>query len=522
MIFYSTRWGPWAGSDSATLIAPTYPLVLAGLTELGIPTLSAARWLNIILSGGFIFLIGFTASILSGSAWIALPVSLMLLVFPVIVDMYSGIMTEPVFLTAAMGGLLSIVLYLESHRRWYLIGAAILCGIAAVTRFIGIALLPVGMIALLVFGLAPWKRKVGEALLYVGIFLIVLLPWNIWYLFHQDTSALLERPRWTSAWDYLQPVRAGLVNVLWGWLPFQDALPVQRYIWKAAILALIAALFFFLLIWGSFRLYRHSLSQLLADRDFRLMGVMTLYLFAYVTVFIFIYLFRNPPQDIDERTLLPLYPPGILTLFGVLSLLYRSFADRISRHLILVGGWMICLCFCLSFAPRSLALLNRYHQSGGGYTGEAWRSSPTIRAVQNLASTMVIISNDTGAILFFTGKLGLEVKELSLAEPLPEFTRFGDDPSDEIQAQFREQGAALVLFQPAFYWKMHDLYRDQTDERIAEFTRGLILYGKYADGEIYFYPVRNKQPDRSRLNDVCRASTDQPQSQVPASRSSAR
>jgi 4-amino-4-deoxy-L-arabinose transferase-like glycosyltransferase len=513
LIFYSTRWGPWAGSDSAvyiataqnvasgvgfkitrpsgeaaTLIAPIYPLILAGFVKLGVPILTAARWLNIILFGLFIFFVGISILILSDSRWIAIPAMIMILIFPVILDLYSGIMTEPLFLAATVGGLLMIVLYLESQNRGHLIIAAILCGIATITRFIGIALLPVGILSVLVIYVASWKRKVIDMLLFAGAFFATILPWNIWYLFHQDTSSLLERPSWANAWEYLQPVRAGLVNVLWDWIPFHAALPIQRYIGKVVVLGLVAMSFFLLTAWSVRRVYRRNKSRLFAVGDFRIIGVMFLFLVCFLVIFIFIYLFRNPPQDIDERTLLPLYPPLILAVFSLVALLYRASEKAYFRISLIALAGLLCLIGIFSYGPISRALLVQYHESGSGYTAKAWRASPTIQALKSLDPDTIIISNDTGAILFFTGKLGLEVKEVHAAQAVSKLTRFGDDSADETQTIFRDKGAALVLFQPAFYWHMRNLYQDRTEERISEFTKDLVVHGEFPDGVIYFYP----------------------------------
>lgn len=511
LIFYSTRWGAWAGSDSAayvavaknlaaglgfqvtrpsgeaaTLIAPVYPLLLAGLSRLGLPILGAAHGLNIVLMGVFIFLMGYSVSRLSRSAWLAIPVSLLMVVFPVILDLFSGMMTEPVFLVLGFAGLFLLCFYLQEGKRPYLAGAAILGGLAAITRFIGIALLPLGALALFLFASANWRRKAIDSLVHASLFIAVTLPWDIWYSFHRDTSAPLEMPAWSNPWDYLQPVRSGLVNVFWDWIPFHALLPVDRYLWKVVILTLIVVLFLLVFGWSAIKRYGKSISKWTTDRDIRIIGVMGAFILVYLGVFIFIYLFRIPAQDIDERTLLPIYPALVVIFFAQVSHLLGANPGRRIKTGIAAFAWFACLVGCAAYLPPSLAMLQEYHQKGAGYTGEAWRLSPTIQAVQALPKDTVIISNETGAILFLTGRYGLEITEIYRSSP-EEFTRFGDDPLEETQRLFREDGAALVLFQPAFYWRLHELYQDQTAERLRAFTEGLTLYGEYPDGAIYFY-----------------------------------
>ncbi len=512
LVFYGTRLGAWAGSDSAayvavaknlaaglgfqvtrpsgeaaTLIAPVYPLLLAGLSRLGLPILSAARGLNIILIGIFVLWMGYSFNRLSRTSWLAIPVSLLMVVFPVILDLFSGMMTEPVYLVLNYAGLFFLCFYLLGEKRSFLAAAAILGGLAAITRFIGISLLFVGVIVLFVFSQAKLRRKTADSLVFAGLFIAATLPWDIWYFFHRDTSAPLEMPAWTNPWDYLQPVRSGLVNVLWGWIPFDGFIPVDRYLWKAAILTLIVVLFLLVFGWSAVKRYGKSFSKWTTDRDIRIIGVMSTYIMLYLGVFIFIYLFRIPAQDIDERTLLPIYPALVVIFFALVSHLLGANPGRQGKTGIIVFAWIAVLVGSAAYLPPSLAMLQEYHQKGAGYTGEAWRLSPTIQAVQALPKDTVIISNDTGAILFLTGRFGLEITEIYQSSPSSEFTRFGDDPLDETQRLFREEGAALVLFQPAFYWRVHELYQDQTEDRLRAFTEGLTLYGEYSDGAIYFY-----------------------------------
>jgi hypothetical protein len=208
----------------------------------------------------------------------------------------------------------------------------------------------------------------------------------------------------------------------------------------------------------------------------------------YLFVFVLIYLFRYPPQDVVERTLLPLFPPLVVMIFSMASLLIRAAPAGGVRSWLSLLPWILLVVGLAAYLPQSLALAGQLHRSGEGYTSADWRNSQTIQAVQELPPDIPIISSDTGAILFFTGRMAIEISESYRDAPLQQFTRFGDDLKDSTQALFRKGETALVLFYPSFYWRLHELYQDETARRLDAFVQGLVVYAELPDGAIYFYP----------------------------------
>ncbi len=77
------------------------------------------------------------------------------------------------------------------------------------------------------------------------------------------------------------------------------------------------------------------------------------------------------------------------------------------------------------------------------------------------------------------------IEELSRLEPLSVFTRYGDGDGER-QRLFREDGAALVLFNSAFD-QFSSLYPQRSQERLEALTDGLNVYSEGNDGAIYFY-----------------------------------
>ena len=97
-VFYGTQWGPWAYSDSTAYIdaarnliggvgfghltpsgrfeyvgghPPLYQLTLAMAGAIGFDIIDAARWINIMLFGLLILIVGLSIYRISRSAWIS-------------------------------------------------------------------------------------------------------------------------------------------------------------------------------------------------------------------------------------------------------------------------------------------------------------------------------------------------------------------------------------------------------------------------------------------------------------------
>lgn len=510
-VAYSTRLGLWAQSDSAvylaaarnllsgeglrviqpsgkvaTLMPPLYSLKLAGLGWLGFDILDAARWLNVALTFVSILLFGWVMLKFSRTRWLALPGALLLAVFPVIVDLYSGLMTEAVYLVLMLFGFGALLAYLEDGSRPWLGAAALAAGLGVLARFVGIVFLPAGVLAVLLLARGGWKRRLGDLLLFSAVSVLPVIIWTIWLFSNPDSSSALASPEWSNPWAYLAPVRNGLFRTLWGWLPFIETLPHDTKLLRLATV-LAAALLPALAAFGARRLLGKRLRAWLDDCDVRLAALAALSIASFIAGFVLIYLFRNPPQDVDRRTLLPLFPLILFLLLAACSLWLRSFAGR-GRTAAQVACAVLLLAACAGYMPANWYIMQDLHANGRGYSSPAWQNSAMLTALRNVPPELTRISNDNGALLYFTGRTALEVSERFRDEPAAEYTRFGDDSTDAGQVLFHDGEAVLVLFMPQFYWQLEPIYGEQTDTRIDAMLAGLEPLYLGADGGIYRYP----------------------------------
>ncbi len=207
LIVHATRWGPWAYSDGVGYLTlarnlllgrglglfrasgefqplsmhpPLFSITLAGL-GLVVPALDqVARWLNSALYGMTIVLGGVLVSRATNKGWLGAAAGLGLLVSPILVYLFSGAMSEPLFFGLALGTLLTLHEYARRGERRSLVGAGIACGLAILTRYPGIALLATGIVAVLIRQAKSWKERIVDGVLFLAVGSAPLLAWLGW------------------------------------------------------------------------------------------------------------------------------------------------------------------------------------------------------------------------------------------------------------------------------------------------------------------------------------------------------
>ncbi len=219
VIIYATKWGPWVFSDSTEYIVsaknllaghglglygpsgafhplslhpPFYSLLLSFFGLFGADLLVTARWLDAILFGLTIVLVGVSLYIITKSSWLSIGASFLLFCMPALVEIYSGAMTEPLFIFTGLLSIFLIMCFIKNDRYIILIAAAIFSGLSFFTRYAGLAFIITGIFALLVFNQKPWKKRIFQLLIYGTISIFPIIGWRIWLRFFQLAHSNLE------------------------------------------------------------------------------------------------------------------------------------------------------------------------------------------------------------------------------------------------------------------------------------------------------------------------------------------
>jgi hypothetical protein len=156
---------------------PLYSIVLAGVGLTKVDLFEGARILNAALFGVSIFLtskllFAYTRSIMTsliGGALVLTSLSL--------VNIYSMVMTEPLFIFLMLLAILTLVRYLDTQKVAYLILSGIMVSLSVMTRYVGLSLLGAGGLSILFFSRTHWKRRILDCILFAGLTVFPLYLW---------------------------------------------------------------------------------------------------------------------------------------------------------------------------------------------------------------------------------------------------------------------------------------------------------------------------------------------------------
>jgi hypothetical protein len=510
IVSWAMAWGPWTIGDSVGYIEgarnladglgfvvrrasgqlapwsfhpPLYSILLSPFRLAGLELILAAKLLNIVLFTITILFLGLVLFRSLDLPIFALVISVLMLSSPQTLMIFTGVMSEPLYLATSIASLLLLVLYLRRNLGLLLVASGFLAALSALTRYIGIHAILTGSLILLIFLRKGIRERLMLSLSYLLVPMIPLILWIVAVRMMGGTPAGFEVD-FADLWERGRPIRGAIVDWLWQLLPFSDSLSWVPYRTKA--LALAAGAFACMAFASSYtwRVLKKNGRIVLAHPAFLVATAYLLYSLTYAVILITSFLFSSQLASAPSpRHLLPIQ---IGLLIGAVSFLSVVITRAKPRRVLLVALVAAALIYSADQFRNSWEYLERMHAEGGGYTSQSWQSSGVIQAIRDLPPDLPIISNEQDAIMLYTNRPAYAVPELEYGIEYPISQQFGQDPKDEIQTVFRDQGAALALFSSA-YWQFFELYGDAAGERLERFKGDLLLHSSHVDGEIYFY-----------------------------------
>lgn len=504
----ATPYGPAFGSDSITymesaknLVAgkglglinpdgsfrllpyspPLYPLLLSVFVLLGLDLLKAAFWMNALLFGVTVFMLGWSAWRYLHSSLAAVLIAALLAFSEVLIETHIWIMTDPLSLALGMGGLVALIAYLENRSRKMFFWSAALTGLAFLTRYAGVAYCMAGVLGVILFGSQPLKKRLVAGCLYG---LISVIPMIIWLALDLSTAGAIGS-RSLLPLNELLPgmleVLKALKEAMYLWLPY--FLPLSQSIGQTNFRLIYISLFVLIAIAGVFailRLRQRQFSGWRWESGFTFGGVMVIFLGLYFIVIGTSYAMIYPHLSLSNRMFAPINVVLLVLVGLVIGLLYKEYRHWLPRLVTIAFAALLAVAFYGGY-KAVIAQQNLYPQGYVDFTG-----SGLIAYIQSLPEDTPIISDKATLILHFTGRPAYAIQEFFRREGQMEFMPYGSDMTDEAQRVFREQGGALVLT-----WlvqrEFEGLYGDLAGERYAAFVKGLYLAYDSPEGKVYFY-----------------------------------
>jgi len=465
-----------------TRVAPLLPMILAALNRAGVDPVVGARWLNALLFGGTVWLVGCIVLRATGVLWPAVCCSAFLATSRQMLAIHEMAWTEPVFFLLCTSAMLFLARHASTGKYRPLVGTCVLLVLCLLARWAAAAFV-VAAFACLMLGDISWRRRIIALLCIAALLCLPMFPGGPTWLTY-IVQCLRVGP------ELAQPdshERAQLVSNLWmgagvvsDWLwpwPLSRFAPgrVGAVVLTVAFACAVIALALCARFSASFKK-----SDAAAGLRAHLCWILGLSLAAYPLFLLVVMIFFGKNKLVwDGRILSPLMIPSLL--LGVLGgfSLWESAGRRRGVAILALTACVALLAIRLPRAvDRSIELAHTSGGGGEGFHDAKWRTSPTIAALKDLPAETPLYSNAADAVYFLAGRPAHWLpSRWNLAHP--DAARDDDyTKPDDLRAALA-QGGLIVLFD-RLAWRRAMPTPDDLSVHFA-----LERINQFADGALY-------------------------------------
>ncbi len=379
-------------ADFNRKVIVNFPLFYPGWLSIfifltGLEPLVFAPVMNGLLFAAVIYISGrMMESFIYPSKWYKWAILSFLVFSPCLLEIYSMLWSETLFLLLLLLFMVALRKYLLTHQLNALILAATLTAFACITRYAGITMVATGLLLVLLDLKTSIRKRILHLLIFGSIALSLLAANLVHNIMARGT---LTGPREAGITPLFANIRY-FGNVLCDWLPFfGERLAV------AAALTIIPVLIF--VFWRRNRSRNHLYTYEHIATTF----------FVVYALFILTIATLSRFEELNSRLLSPLFIPLLWSgTYGIPHLIKKiSGAPRIS----VIGA---CVLFVIAFQVNQL--MADYENYDGikdagvpGYTEDDWQYSPTVDFLKKnkplLLHAGAVYSDADDAIWFFTG-----------------------------------------------------------------------------------------------------------------------
>jgi hypothetical protein len=444
---------------------PLFPVALAVLGALGIDVLEGARWLNAILFGANIVLVGIVIyRQTDNSVWASLFGSILILTSVSMLRVHSVALTEPAFIFFTILGLFLLASYLVKPKRSLLIISSMMIALAFLTKYLGAVSVATGCIGLLILNKKTYYARLVDCTTFGAI---SSLPMALWFVRNRVVADSASESKMSFHPLDLDHITDGLRNVSLWILPERT----PDWIMMIAPIALTGVLILVALL-----LRRRGQPNVNASPNPRpkLRPLLVAFILIHLLALAVSMSFVSFDIFFSVRYLSPVY---VAVVILVTSLVYETlrFTKQIrSLQVVLIS---LCVLFAGYNLSRYVVVVIATSHDGQGYASNSWKQSETLRMVSALPADVRIYSNGYNVIYYLAGRPAFRIPA--------KYDQYTGLPSDKYQSELastREhsgsQRAVLVYFR--------DNYRQvfPSEKELRE-ALPLRLIGKEADGSIY-------------------------------------
>jgi hypothetical protein len=438
-----------------------YPLFLSAVSFLThMDVLQYGAILNGLLFGLLIYLCG---TIMNGffhsSGWYKRIMLACIVLSPALLEVYSMLWSETIFLQLLLLFAIAIKKYLEHPGMKWLIISAILVSLACVTRYAAIVLAGIGLFLIFFEGGLPWGKRIRHCIVF-GLLSIVLLAANLVrneMVMHfatgerqKSTSSLLKNMEYFGA-------------VLSDWLLIPE---------KPGLSILLTVLVLFIFLISMLFCYFRRKTQRRYEYTVAAIGL-------FYCLFMLVSASLSRYEQFTSRLLSPMFIPMVWCAgFWVPSFAARR--RKAGKRLFLFAASVAAAVLLVVQLSADYETWDGVKDAGiPGYFEDPFPQSEIVRFIESYKGKFrpgyPIYSNAGDAVYLFTGLP---------ARLLPQ-----DVFPKEIRKYYQEKNDYLVWF--------NDVDNpDLLDEQSVISNKGMILIKKLPDGAVYISPGGGSPPLR--------------------------
>jgi 4-amino-4-deoxy-L-arabinose transferase-like glycosyltransferase len=391
------------------------------------------RFLNATLFGLNTILLGILGWRMMKSLPAGLILAALFMVNDSLLRVHAMALSEPLFIFLSLLAFWMFDLYFERDAHWlWLIMCGIFTGLAYLTRYAALALLPTFCVALIVLH-DNWRKR----LVSIGILVASVLPWIIGWGIRNEAVGGNATNR-SLVWH---PITAGnfdtaLFNVSTFLMPV-EAWRRELFKFPAMFVAVIILILGAVLIWVLVRAKDTFAKPLGSGRQEIVAFTSGLYVFGYLASIFASMFFFDASTKFKLRILSPIYVSLLILLVVFGMWLWKK-----RREIVMV---LVLAIFGLSIAGQYTAV-RELARGGQGYASFQWYDSKTMAFLRGLPSGVMIYTNQPPAVYLYTGRGAYVLPDR--IDPVT--TEQRDTPFEagvaQMQAQIKAGQAVLVLF----------------------------------------------------------------------------
>jgi hypothetical protein len=461
-----------SGPDEFTPLAhfpPLFPALLAIVGGLGFDMSSGARWLNVLLFGGNILLVGLIVRRCAGSpTWASVLGAYFVWTSTGMLLVHSMAWTEPLFIFASLSGLLLLGIYIEGHKKSCLLASSVAVAMGFLARYIGATLVITGVTGIFLLSKQPLVRRLVDGVVFATLSSLAILLWltrNLLVADNATNRALVFHP--------LSPSHArGAVHTLAVWLLPESVPNVTGGI--IALIVVASAMAWFVL---ALRQRGWSKAIALITQNCEVIPYL-FFVFAivYVAFLVISISFVDAATSLNLRTMTPVYISVlILALYGGSKLLpeigFRPRTRKVQTMYTILG-----LVFAASYLIRATGFVANGYSDGLGYVRQFGQSA-TLQRLEGFPTDAPVYSNGPDVIRALVGRFAYMVPQKQ--DPTSRI------PNDEYVAELDTMKRRLAEGEGIIVWldAVHRWYLPSEEE--LRNALPLELIGSQTDGAIY-------------------------------------